>query len=89
MQSEWIAASERLPEFDKLVLVVDVNGRTWIAARSDYNEEGWLWSRSYGVDFTDGKFETDDLEDDDIEAVYWCDFFSTVPPLPREEVTNG
>jgi hypothetical protein len=71
--NEWISVSERLPEMDLPVWLVE-GDRVWVGARGD-DGEGWVWGNSYGSHYWDksaGKWTAFDNEcDDDYQPTHW------------------
>lgn len=80
--SEWIACSERLPEYDTPVLVVSKHYPDSItAAVLHWEDEGWYWSQHFTGwldDVTNYEF------DDDYEYSHWMPL-----PKPPEALLGG
>lgn len=45
-EGRWISIDDRLPELDEMVWLFE-NGNIYIGCRCDFDNEGWLWCKTY------------------------------------------
>ena len=45
-EKRWISVKDGLPELDEMVWLYE-NGNIYIGCRSDVDNEGWLWCKTY------------------------------------------
>ncbi|HEY5894704.1 MAG TPA: DUF551 domain-containing protein [Chthoniobacterales bacterium] len=88
--SIWTACKDSLPEFGQIVWLYDARGKVgpWIGSR-DVEDERWLWSRSYGEPWHDGKkWDADTCQDDDYQVTHWMPLpdLSQLPKYPEQAV---
>lgn len=72
--AEWVAVSERLPDFYTPVWLYEPERGVWIGERAD-DADGWLWGNCYGSEFwseESGSWWASDNEvDDDYQPTHW------------------